>query len=220
MGTRRRLGSRLAIWVTLIVSSAVSAHARDLPIHSDLPLFTDPDSLWPRHFTDADSFGCVHRVRTGDWRIVTPGEEESAQWLRLGNYGAMHCALVETRAYAREQLTGGGWRYSYMVQLGKTLSPKGEVELWALQSGTRPGSDYLLLSRADSDKAAGGIARFDVLQQECPKENVRDGASIDVFLTDYCAVNSRADLLRLARRMALRAPAAALEFVGEAPDEK
>lgn len=140
--------------------------------------------------------------------------------MRLGNYGVMHCAMVEGRAFGRERLAHGAWRYSYMVELGRAPSPRGEVELWALQSGTRPGSDYMLLSRSVRDTKEAVIARFDVLPVECPRENVRDGASIDIFLTDYCAVNSQEDLVRIARRMARLAPVAAMKFVGEAPDEE
>lgn len=76
MGVGYRLGPLLSACIALALGSSAAAQGADLPIHSDLPLFTDPDSLWPRSYRDVDSFGCTNRVRTGDWRIVRPGEEE------------------------------------------------------------------------------------------------------------------------------------------------
>lgn len=47
----------------------------------------------------------------------------------------------------------------------------------------------------------------------CPRANVRDGGSLDILLTRYCAVNSRSELSRLARRMAQRPPLGSLTRV-------
>ena len=61
----------------------------------------------------------------------------------------------------------------------------------------------MLLTRGPAE---GLIEKFNVLQAECPRENVRDAGSLDILLTRYCAVNSRNELIRLARRMAQRPP--------------
>lgn len=43
-------------------------------IHSSLPLYTfEWEDLWPRSFTDGDSFGCASPIEFGDWRF-TPAE--------------------------------------------------------------------------------------------------------------------------------------------------
>jgi hypothetical protein len=88
--------------------------------------------------------------------------------------------------------------------------------LWALQTGARPGSDYVLLSRKPEN---GIVKRFDVLQRACPKSLMRKTESIDILLTDYCSVNSRSDLIVFARKMAKLPPLASLVWVeGEKTD--
>lgn len=212
---RRLAGLAFAIGAAFVGPAA--AEHDDL-IHADLPLWTEQyEQMWPRAFHDKDSFGCAHTIRLGDWRLQSAGKDDPDEWLRLENYGVMHCYLVERRAYVRAGLTGGGWRYSVIVQLGRAPTPKGEAELWALQSGARPGSDYLLL--ATPAKREGVIAKFDVLRRECPSGKFRDAGAIDILLTGYCAIDTRDELVKLARRMAGLPPLAVLEYVGEAPKE-
>lgn len=76
--------------------------------------------------------------------------------------------------------------------------------------GARPGSQYLLLSR---DPAEGLVDGFNVLQTQCPRENRRGAGALKVLLTHYCAINSRSELTRLARRMARRMPLGSLTLV-------
>src|SRR3546814_17182082 len=66
--------------------------------------------------------------------------------------------------------------------------------------GMRPGSDYLLLARMPGGE--GAIKSFDLLQRKCPKANVRNAGNIDIAYTRYCAINSRQELVSLAKRMA------------------
>jgi hypothetical protein len=68
----------------------------------------------------------------------------------------------------------------------------------------------LLLSRRPAE---GLIEKFNVLQTACPRANVRDAGSLDILLTRYCAVSSRRELIRLARRMAQRPPLGTLTRV-------
>lgn len=79
-----------------------------------------------------------------------------------------------------------------------------------MQIGARPGSEYLLLSR---DPAEGLIDKFNVLQTACPRDNVRDGGSLDILLTRYCTIKSRTELIRLARRMTQHPPRGSLTRV-------
>ena len=46
------------------------------------------------------------------------------------------------------------------------------------------------------------IDRFEVLQRTCSRSQVRGGASLDILLTRYCAINTKGELIALARRMA------------------
>ena len=204
---------------------------RDSTIHSDLPLWggedlaDDPSSkdvqeIYPQHFYGDDgSFGCMTAVRMGDWRYFerdfNEDEEklEAAAWFRLANQGVFHCATRAAQDYADEleeaNLDGGS--LALFVKLG-TVGTSGRVkELWAVQMGFLPGSDYLLLSRDPKDD---GIREFDVLQRVCPKAKVRTAGAIDSFLTEYCAINSRDDLVALAHSMAKRDRLGVLKWLG------
>ena len=75
----------------------------------------------------------------------------------------------------------------------------------------------MLLSR---DPAEGLSEKFNVLQAACPRENVREAGSMDILLTRYCAVNSRNELIGLARRMAQRLPLGTLTRVPVDDDEE
>ena len=179
--------------------------ARDL-VHSDLPIFGHGgDNEWPQHFYDDDSFGCTSRVAFGDWILRESSAEDEAdvQWYRFSNYGVFHCWANTFRAPERAALDGADVHPSFFVLLGNMRINDSDVELWAVQIGARPGSEYLLLSR---NPAEGLIESFNVLQTACPRANIRDAGSLDIVLTRYCAVNSRSELIRFARRMAQRPP--------------
>jgi hypothetical protein len=190
-------------------------------IHSDVPLYGYQDDLVPEHFSDNDgSFGCMSRVATGDWtfRRNDAAEKDEPDWMRFGNYGVFHCAIIESGPADRDRLEKNGYRYSFFVQIGTTRVGDQPVELWVLQSGMRPGSDYLLLARAPSESL---IKSFDVLQRQCPAANRREGPLMDVWSTRYCSINSRRDLIALAKAMAMEPALAKLTFVGseDAEDE-
>lgn len=184
-------------------------------IHSDVPLWGSGDATWPQSFSSEDGFGCASRVSLGDW-LFTDFEGGEESWWRLGNYGVFHCGIVEYRADERADLDEGFEGYAFMVEIGSTTIDGDKVELWALQSGTRPGSDYTLLSRSPGD---GVVAWFQVLQRQCPKSNNRKGPALDSWITGYCAINSQAELVRLARRMAKLPPLGRLEFIKDSDSE-
>jgi len=172
------------------------------PIHSDIPLWTGQAGMWPRAFQDGDSFGCQTRVRYGDWRFEEAGGGDPI-WYRFANYGVHHCFMLASNADERAALAGTRPDPSFLIELGTAPGRDGPVELWTLQRGVRPGSDYLLLARVP---APGAITSFDVLQRACPAGRRRGGVPLSILLTAYCAINSRQDLIQLARRMARLPP--------------
>lgn len=194
------------------------AFAEEL-IHSDVPLWGTGDNFYPQHFTSGDEFGCVSRTPYGDWKLTQTNDTEDrhSRWMRLRNYGAFHCAIVESTAYNRENLAGTGYRYSFFIKIAKTKIAGKDIELWALQSGTTPGSDYLLLARSATDSEL--IKSFDILQRECPVHNLRTGPDIDVWPTRYCSINSQRKLAALARSMAQKPSLGKLTYVGAPLDE-
>jgi hypothetical protein len=186
-------------------------------LHADLPLYTfDWADAWPRQFDPVEEpgvislGGCESRVRFGDWRY-TPAwaeKDKDSNWLRLENYGVFHCAANIYRADTRDELARGEFSRGLFVLIGKGSAGGRDYEMWALQDGFVPGSTYTLLARevAEGD---GAVTRFDVLQTHCPKDRVRRVRGLDVWRSEYCAIESRTALLSLARRM-LRRP-----FLGE-----
>ena len=177
-------------------------------LHSSLPLYTfEWEDLWPRSFVDGNSFGCTSRVGFGDWRF-TPAEandQEQEAWYRFDNYGVFHCAAILRRAGERPELEAARADYGFFVRLGTARHQSAEWELWGLQWGMRTGSDYVLLAREAN--GSGLIVEFRVLQQRCPRGMIRAVRGLDVWNTRYCAVESRTELVSLARRM-LHFPAA------------
>lgn len=205
------------VLATSAVDQADAETAQDL-IHSDLPLWAnEPEVMWPRSFDEDDgTFGCATRIRHGDWRYDENSPESEPSWYRLTNYGVFHCFMIVQDAYERSDLANGDVDYSFLIQLGTIQGRDGPVELWALQRGGRPGSDYLLLARRP---APGIVVTFDVLQRECPRGHIRETPPLDILSTRYCAINSRRELTKLARRMASRPPLGRLTFVEPAEGE-
>lgn len=162
-------------------------------IHSDLPLFTQGENIWPRHFYEDRSFGCTTRVALGDWAFREQDSDE-VTWSRIGNYGVFHCWALFGESGEREELDATDMKPAFFVFLGEEAGR----ELWVAQIGVNPGSEYVLLARSPAD---GVIEEFDVLQRRCPPKLVRDADTVDTLITRYCAVNDQADLRRLARAM-------------------
>ncbi|MEG3148477.1 hypothetical protein U1769_01170 [Sphingomonas sp. ZT3P38] len=210
----------LAAAVPVQLSSAAPAAETEAMaaerIHSILPLYTfDWAETWPRGFSSGDDFGCSSRVAFGDWRF-TPNPSDDAgdeHWERFSNYGVVHCAAIMTTADKQDELKEAPWKYGFFVQLGKTRKGSATWELWALQKGTVPGSEYTLLAR---EPAGGTIERFTVLQQRCPAGTQVEAKGLDIWTTRYCAINARAELLSLARRMLALPARGVIERVAEA----
>lgn len=198
-------------------------------LHADLPLYTfDWADAWPRHFDPVEEpgvislGGCESRVRFGDWRY-TPAwaeKEEDSNWLRFENYGVFHCAANIYRADTRDELARGEFSRGLFVLIGRGSVRGRGYEMWVLQDGFVPGSTYTLLARA-VDEGDDAVTRFDVLQTRCPKDRVRRVSDLDVWRSEYCAIESRAALLSLARRMLRRPFLGELALAGDAlPDSE
>jgi hypothetical protein len=157
-----------------------------------------------------DVFGCAVPIETGIWKFAGGGADpgDDGPWYRIDNYGVVHCMLDVAQALEANQFTNS--RPSFLVKIGHV----GRVELWALQIGSLPGSDYLLLARSP---APGIIKRFDVLQRACPRDRIRDRGSLDVLTTRYCSINSQVELIELAKAMAKLPPLGTLTFERESP---
>jgi len=174
-------------------------------VHSDLPLFSSStDIVWPQSFQDSESFGCASRIEFGIWvlRREDPEFGVDASWYLFANYGSIHCYAMVTEASLRDEVEQAPMRLSWFVPLGD-VDVNGEArELWVIQIGARPGSDYLLLLRSPSDE--GRITSFDMLQTDCPSELVRDAGALGIARTRYCSINDRPTFLAFARNMAKR----------------
>lgn len=211
-----RVWPLLAALLLPLAPLASAQSAENILIHADEPLWRPGDkALWPQHFSEGDSFGCIHHLRLGIWRFVaTKAEEADAPdeshdtFYSFGNYGVFHCHMNIAFGYEPDKFETS--RPGFLVKVGDA----GSTELWALQIGARPGSDYMLLSREPSTPA---IERFNVLQQDCPRRKVRGGPRLDILSTRYCAVSSKRELLTIARRMAKLAPLGTLTFEQDGP---
>lgn len=207
--------------LTLLFSLSIATPATSQALlHADTPLFGGADKTWPEHFVSDDSFGCRSLIPFGVWKRTEvlapdaePGEEPNTSWMRISNYGVFHCAYIVENAYD-EPKDWGNFEYALLAELGEAESPDGKLTLYALQSGFRPGSSYLLLAAKQGET---GIRRFLVLNTICPKAWWRDAGTMDVWLTGYCAAPSKAALRRMAVAAARRPPAATLEYVEAEP---
>lgn len=184
-------------------------------IHSNLPLYTfDWKQTWPRSFSSGDEFGCTSRVAFGDWRFTPSPDNSSAEqhWERFANYGVFHCAAIVRTADEQSELDGARWDYGFFVQLGTARKGGARWELWALQKGLVPGSEYTLLAREPGNAT---IKRFVVLQQRCPPGTQFEAKGLDIWVTRYCAINSQAELLSLSRQMLALPALGVIEIIAE-----
>lgn len=171
-------------------------------VHSDLPIYTFSfEELWPRSYVPEGSIGgCTSRVSFGDWEFTPNPFDQSANkwWLRMNNYGVFHCAANLYVADERDALEEGEFSRGLFVRLGVEDGDEPTRELWVLQEGFVPGSDYLLLAR---DLNENLVTTFTVLQRKCPIGAIRSVMGMDVWTTRYCAINSDDDMYRLASEM-------------------
>lgn len=154
----------------------------------------------------------------GDWRFIRADAEDGAEsWERFTNYGVFHCAAILRAADDLAELARAQWKYGFFVRLGKGRLRSQAWELWALQIGTVPGSDYVLLAREESEERL--IKSFRVLQRHCPAGGIREAEGLDIWATRYCRIESRADLLALARRMLRLPPLGTISWAAEVPED-
>lgn len=218
---------RLLAFVTMLAASPALAEDEEYLfeaelIHAPIPLYTfDWEQVWPRSMVANEDtiVGCETRVAFGDWRFTPNPYDDYADpwWQRIRNYGVFHCAANLLEADEREDLEEGDFSRGLFARIGKGRADGRAWELWVLQKGFVPGSDYVLLAReAEGD---GPVRRFTVLQRRCPRASVREADGMDVWTTRYCGIESRAELLALARRMLRAKPLGTLEWVGDNNEE-
>lgn len=185
-------------------------------IHSDLPLYDfDWENFWPRNFYREDAFGCETRVSFGDWEFTPNPADEYAdpRWFRITNYGVFHCGAIFRGSYERAELANQHFEYGFFALIGEVQHDDQTIELWVLQQGLRPGSDYTLLSRPQAD---GLVESFTVLQQRCPEDAMRElDRGLDIWRTGYCVINSPEDMLSLAVDMLNYPPSGTVERRGD-----
>lgn len=204
---RHRKSPTIALFIAICMPFSHPALAQeellDEDIHAALPLYTfDWQELWPRGYLSGDEFGCTSRVAFGDWRFTPRPENDrnETHWFRFTNYGVFHCAAIMRMADKRIDLDTVSSTPAFFVRLGIARQGGATWELWAIQKGTVPGSQYTLLARPPGN---GIIEHFTVLQQRCPREMRREKKGLGGWVTRYCEINSHAQLLSLSRRMLL-----------------
>ena len=188
-------------------------------LHSNLPLYTFKwEQLWPRGFSDDDGFGCTSRIAFGDWHFTpaSGNEFEDESWERYENYGVFHCAAIIRTADVQKDLDDAKADYGFFVRLGLARLGQEEWEIWAIQVGTLPGSQYRLIARKAENE--GLIKEFQVLQQTCPPGTHMEAKGLDIWRTRYCLIDSRETLLKLGHEMLRRPHRGQLQFKKRAGD--
>jgi len=209
-------------WAAPIIGLALglsTAPASAQELRSDSPLWTYEyernEALFPQSFHDADSFGCVHSIPTGLYRLTGVDEAEAGYWL-LENYGVFHCALLFSRAYELDEIGDGFIDYAWVVKLDEIVEDDGsETELMALQIGVRSGSQYILLRKREGDSQ-----HLELLAQECPPSAERRTATIDIWRQDVCVVASQDQLRSIARDAHGRLAAGRLDLIPASAGER
>ncbi|MGA0546274.1 hypothetical protein ACO2Q1_13450 [Brevundimonas sp. VNH65] len=195
--------------LALAMVGLVSGVAQAQSLRSDSPLWTyqnEPDpGLFPTHFFDEDSFGCSIPLGLGIYRVTSAETDEDESFVRVANYGVIHCALIYGEAYDREDAGKAFEDHAWLIQLDKLRRADGNDDyLLALQIGVRAGSRYVLLRRHGPELSAA----LEELDWKCPANAERRTAQIDIWKQDACIIASKADLRRMARNAARRPPVA------------
>lgn len=181
-------------------------------LRSDSPLWTydsEPnEALFPRFFTDEESFGCIHIIRTGLYRWASVDGGELEYW-RVDNYGVFHCALIVGVSPELNEAKDAFDDHAWIVRLDRVVEADGsETELLAFQIGIRTGSRYVLLRRRKSD-----MTHLEELAPECPETAERRTARIDIWGQDVCVVASQEQLRSIAQTANRRPAAARLDWM-------
>lgn len=217
--------SGLTLLFASLFLGLLAGGAQAQQLRSDSPLWTDHQdrdaALYPEAFFDKDGFGCSIPFRLGVYRRVAvvqqdgDDSEDAVSFVRIGNYGVFHCALVYGRTDDRADADTAFEDYAWLILLDKVRRPDGgEDELLALQIGIGNGSRYALFRRRVSDLSAP----LEELDWRCPADAERRTARLDIWVQDTCVVSSKSALRRVARK-AMRLPIlATLDLTGASAD--
>lgn len=209
--------------VLLAVAALIAGAAKADPIRSDLPLWGTgggSETIWPQGFSNGDGFGCASHLRFGDWRWMEQDEDDDtpreSEWLRISNYGVHHCAAMFRAAYKREGLKHAIVDLGYLVALGRATGAEGVEDLFALQVGLNPGSQYYLLAAPVMENGYER-RRYRLLEPDCSRGALRKGPRAGIFGTTYCAVNDRRTMIAMAKAGVKQKSETWLEWVGDTP---
>lgn len=198
--------------------SAEPPHPPEL-VHADTPLWRpyEDGDVWPTQFSNDRGMGCAYPVKLGDWRLTESAQPDAVQYFQLTGEGFIHCWLLASRGVDHRQRVEAAPeiqfekpKLGFLIKIGRATGR----DLWLLQLGARPGSDYILLARQPTTKL---VDRFDVLQRICPKGRRRGGFGLDIAATDYCSINTRTAMVAFAKSMARLPNYGVLTFEGPVP---
>lgn len=196
-----------------LATPAAAQHDRLL---SDDPLFTYGDEMWPRNYSDEDSFGCVTTVLTGTWRLDYASGE--TQWVNMSLSGAYHC-IQRYAPFDPAAVVPASMLTGQLVIFAPFADVEGG-EIWVMQLGwadsmiRAPGSppiEYRLLFRPEPQPAQ---LTFQVLPIDCA---AMPGAQVAAATTGpglACNVPGKDALRELALAMAVREPTGSFSFIG------
>ena len=205
----------------------MSAQGREMPVRSDLPLWSEASpGVWPQPTTVDKHPGHDSPMMLGDWKVTdlacTKGAalgnpDDCVTWFRIAIFGADDGGFRVTRSLARAALDGS--RDEPAVADPLPIDPKDrDLRFIVLQTGFRS-SDYEILSTRDH----GIIKHFSVFRSDCtdksakasPRKDIeiRRSSLSTVFRTEYCAVHSVAAIRGLAQAAAGKSPSATMEWV-------
>ncbi|HEX4301435.1 MAG TPA: hypothetical protein VHZ78_01485 [Rhizomicrobium sp.] len=201
----------------LVLGFSTAVHAADFPItlHGDLPLAPGPGiTYWPQEFETASGPGIGSRLAIGDWRIVPLGcdpakDEDCVRWMRLTMGSAVHRYYNIGEAYRRTDLHGDD---GLIIELSPELP-----NVYALQIGFVGGSRYILFSTKESKDLVKQAVLLDPRCLDMPGAEFRQSPYQEIHDTGYCAVNSMAALVAIARAAEARPPQATMEWISAPP---
>jgi hypothetical protein len=210
------------VFAIMVICQGAGTHiSRSPPVRSDLPL-TFAQS-WPQ--ADHQGLSAASLFALGDWRSTrlgcSPGAPICVTWLRW-NFGSVFDPFFTFSLAAQQQYLAHVYDDAGVVgELGR-VPGRESLDLFAIQFGTRGGSEYVIVS-ASRERP---IKRLTVLNVQCEDENGDQIQTPDVELrrsgmgiqpTDYCAVRSAEGLRNLALAALARKEVAVMEWVGEVP---
>jgi hypothetical protein len=203
------------------------ASGRDMPVRSDLPLWSEAGAgVWPQPTIVDKHPGHGSPIMLGDWKVTDlacakgaaqGNPDDCVTWFRIAIFGADDGGFRVTRSLTRAALDGGRDEPAIADPLPIDRKER-DFRIVVLQTGFRS-SEYEFLTTRDH----GTIKHFGVFRSDCVDKNAKGGRRKDieirhsslktVFRTEYCAVRSATAMRGLAQAAAGKSPSATMEWV-------